>query len=51
MHSLDVIDVFSVFQPHVCHVGGVGHRLAPEKCILGHVDGGAFGTDDNDRRT
>lgn len=51
LHSLYVMDVLSIFAPHVGHVGGVGHRLALQQCILGHVEGGAFGRDDNDWRT
>lgn len=51
MHLLCVIDVFSFFVPHICHVGGVCNCLTLEKCILGYVDSGAFGRDDNKRRT
>lgn len=51
MHSLYVINVVAIFLPHVRHVGGVGHRLALQKCILGHVERDAFGGDDNDRWT
>lgn len=51
LHSLYVIDVFSTSLPHVGHVGGVGHRLAPEKGPLGHVERGAPGGDDDDRWT
>jgi len=50
-HSLDVVDVLSSSLPHVRHVGGVGHRLAPQKCILGLVECGACGRDDDDRWT
>ena len=51
MHSLDVMDVLATFLPDVGHVGWVGHRLAPEQCVLGRVERGAFGRDDDDRRT
>lgn len=51
INSLHVVDVLSIFLPDVRHVRGVGHRLAPQQCILGHVDGGALWMTDNDRRT
>jgi len=45
------VDVFPPFPPHVGHVGGVGSGLASQKCILGHVERGALGWDDDDRGT
>lgn len=51
INSLHVVDVLSIFLPDVRHVRGVGHRLAPQQCILGHIDGGALWMADNDRRT
>lgn len=47
-YLLDVIDIFSSFLPHISHVGGIGHRLAPQTCILGHVEWGALGRYDDD---
>lgn len=51
LHSLNMMDIFSSFLPHVGHVWGVGHRLAPKECILGHVERGAFRGDQNNRWT
>lgn len=51
LYSLNVIHVGATFLPHVGHVGGVGLRLAAQKSVLGHVERGVSGGDNNDRRT
>ena len=49
--SLYMVDVSRTFPPDVGHVGRVGDRLAAQQSILGHVEDGVLGGDDDDRRT